>query len=296
VYRDIQALSEAGVPIMSLPGKGYGIMDSYYLRPVHLTVDEATGVYIGSQLALRQTDASLRPDLHSAMLKIEAVLPNETRTQLGRLKESIHLDMGRHGQGNGETKFLAPLSRAILDHQLLKLRYRAFYNDQVTEREVEPQWLLYYGAHWHLIGYCRLREDLRDFRTDRIQGLEPLDVRVSPRPELSLHEFLRKHDRYRDVSEVIVRFSKRAARYAREWFHWLSFTEEDCGEYVLMTLLVENPEWMSWWLLSFGAEAEVISPVRLRSQVREAAQRVLDLYESPGMWSRAEPRSMVASA
>jgi len=296
VYRDIQALSEAGVPIVSLPGKGYGIMDSYYLPPIRLTVNEATGLYIGSQMALRQTDASLRPDLHSAMLKIEAVLPTETQAQLGRLKESIHLEMGRRVGPDGETKFLAPISQAILEHQLLKLRYRAFYNDQVTKREVEPLWLLYYGSHWHLIGYCRLRKDLRDFRTDRIQDLETLELKVPPRPELSLAEFLGKHDRYRDVSEVTVKFSKRAARYAKEWFHWLSFTEEDLGEYVLMTLLVENAEWMSWWLLSFGAEAEVISPECLRQQVRESARRIVELYDFPVPWPRYENQSMVAMA
>jgi predicted DNA-binding transcriptional regulator YafY len=296
VYRDIQALSEAGVPIVSLPGKGYGIMETYFLPAVHLTVDEAVGLYIGSQLALRQTDASVRPDLHTAMLKIESVLPTETRTQLGQLKESIHLDTHHRGRPDDGTKILAPINRAILERRLLRVQYRAFYTDELTEREVEPLWLLYYSTHWHLIGYCRLRHDLRDFRTDRIQGLAMREETFAPRPQLSLAQYLTKHERYRDVSEVTVRFSQKAARYAREWFHWLSYTEQDLGESVVMTLLVERPEWMSWWLLSFGAEAEVLSPESLRRQVADTAWRVITVYDSPAAWPSYERRSRAAVA
>jgi predicted DNA-binding transcriptional regulator YafY len=279
VYRDIQALSEAGVPVISLPGQGYKIMDTYYLPPVRLTIDEATALYIGSRFALRQTDASLRPDLNSGMLKIESVLPPETKNQLARLKESIHLEERNNHRPAGETKFLATISSAIIDRRLMQVQYRAFYSDELTERTVEPLWLLYYSFHWHLIAYCRLREDLRDFRIDRIQWLEKLEESFPERAELSLQSYLKQHARYQEISEVKVKFTKQAARYAREWFHWISYTEEDLGDYVIITFLLENPWRMSWWLLSFGAEAEVLSPESLREHLWSVASHIAALYE-----------------
>ncbi len=293
VYRDIQALSEAGVPIVSMPGKGYGILDTYYLSPVRLTTAEATGLYIGCQLAHRQTDASFRPDLQSAMLKVESVLPDEIQKQLGRLKSSIHLD-SRNRPG-AESRFLAPISRSIVEQQLLRLQYRAFSTDQLTNRDVEPLWLLYHSSHWHLIGYCRLRNDLRDFRIDRIRNLVVVNEHIPERPDLSLTQFLRQHERYRDVSEVTVKFSKPAARFAREWFHWLSFTEEDQGDCVIMRLLVERPDWICWWVLSFGAEAEVLSPEPLRQQVMEAAWKIIKLYQPTSAHPKKEPLTMTAA-
>jgi len=71
VYRDIQAISEAGVPVVSLPGKGYEMMEGYYLPPVAFTSDEAAALFLANQFALQQTDASVRADLNTAMAKIE---------------------------------------------------------------------------------------------------------------------------------------------------------------------------------------------------------------------------------
>jgi predicted DNA-binding transcriptional regulator YafY len=287
VYRDIQALSEAGVPVISLPGQGYQIMDTYYLPPVRLTTDEATALYIGSRFALRQTDASLRPGLNSAMLKVESVLPDETRHHLARLKESIHLEETNHHRPAGEAKFLATMSSAITTRHLLRMQYRAFYSNELTQRVVEPLWLLYYSFHWHLIAYCRLREGLRDFRIDRIQSLEACDEVFPERPEFSLSSYIKQHARYQEVSEVKVKFTRRAARYAKEWFHWISYTEEDLGEYVIITFLLENPWRMSWWLLSFGTEAEVLSPETLRQQVLSTAKEIVSLYEPKAASARA---------
>jgi predicted DNA-binding transcriptional regulator YafY len=128
---------------------------------------------------------------------------------------------------------------------------------------------------------------LRDFRIDRIQSLEACDEVFPERPEFSLSSYIKQHARYQEVSEVKVKFTRRAARYAKEWFHWISYTEEDLGEYVIITFLLENPWRMSWWLLSFGTEAEVLSPETLRQQVLSTAKEIVSLYEPKAASARA---------
>src|SRR6516225_6898318 len=172
VYRDIQAISEAGVPIVSLPGKGYELMEGYYLPPIAFTSDEAAALYLANQFALLQTDASVRADLNTAMAKIEAILPSNALEELSKFKQAVHLKVYQSEvQRNGDARYLNQIRESIVSQRLVKLHYHAQTTDNPTVRLVEPMWLVFSSGNWHLIGYCRLRNDIRDFRLDRMQRL-----------------------------------------------------------------------------------------------------------------------------
>jgi len=277
VYRDIQAISEAGVPIISLPGKGYQIMDGYYLPPVTFTPDEATALYIASQFARQQTDASIRADLNSVMDKIESILPEETHAYLARLKSAIHLSIPNRSHSTSETRYLVTIKEAIVRRQLLRLRYHAATTDQTTDRAVEPMWLLYYGGTWHMIGYCRLRNDLRDFRVDRIKHIMPSSETFTLREQYKLEDYI-KQQRFEGMHEVKVRFTALAANYARRWFHWGTTKEVQDGDHVIVTFLVDEIDYLWRWLISFGTDAEVLSPISLREKIAEEACKIASMY------------------
>src|SRR5262245_1662453 len=169
VYRDLTALGEAGIPIVGEAGVGYSLMKGYHLPPVMFTAEEASALSIGGKFVEHLTDASLRKHMDSALLKIRSVLPRDRQDYIDRLERSTAI-VSRAARANPRlsSEALTPIQRAIAERRVLALDYQAANRGDVTRRQVEPLGLLYYGENWHVIAYCRLRQDVRDFRTDRI--------------------------------------------------------------------------------------------------------------------------------
>ena len=150
----------------------------------------------------------------------------------------------------------------------------------MTRRQVEPLGLVYYSDNWHLIGYCRLRRDVRDFRTDRILKLQPQTEFFSGHADFSLKRYLESETRDGEFELVRIRFPAEAMeRVRREWFCGL--VEENAEpEGVDVTLLASSFDWIASWILSFGSTAEVLEPERLKKLVAAEAAKVAAKYST----------------
>ncbi|MFO1498330.1 MAG: YafY family protein [Verrucomicrobiota bacterium] len=281
VYRDIAALGEAGIPIMAEPGVGYSLVKGYHLPPVTFTSEEASALSLGGKLVEHLTDASLRKQMDSALLKIRSVLPRDRQDYLDRLERSTAVvSHGRETTPRLSSQALIPIQRALAERRVLTLHYRGGHRVEVTCREVEPLGLVYYADNWHLIGYCRLRCDVRDFRTDRIEGLELRPEVFSGHAEFSLKDYLRAAMTSGKFKLAQVRFQTEAmARVRREWWSCV-VAEKPVPDGVLATLVACSQESMAAWILSFGTQAEVIGPKELRECVASEADRVAARYRS----------------
>ncbi len=187
VYRDIAALAEAGVPIVGEAGVGYSIVRGYHLPPVHFTTEEATALITASLLMDRFADNSLMSPMGSALAKIRAVLPADHQDHIARLESRMSLPTSPRPTRSAS---LFLMQKALAERTVLRISYRGAGKADSLPREVEPMGLTYYGDRWHLIAWCRMRQDYRDFRTDRIQELAALPQRFEPRSNFSLDEFL----------------------------------------------------------------------------------------------------------
>ncbi len=279
VYRDLHALEEAGVPLSAEAGEGYSLVPGYHLPPVMFTQEEASALFIGGEFVERLTDASLQKHVQSALLKIRAVLPADKQDYLERLQATtaIHIrpPMLQAGFRDGA---LATIQQALVQRRVLAMAYFSNHRDSLTQRQVEPLGLLYYSEHWHLIAYCRLRQDYRDFRTDRIKTLRPSEEIFAEHKKFSLKQYLRDFNRLDHPQEVQVKFKPEAARWVRERNHFGFVEETACDDGVLMTFLVPAVEVMVGWLLSFGTNVEIISPPTLRQMLAEKAQQLAAHY------------------
>jgi predicted DNA-binding transcriptional regulator YafY len=280
VYRDIAALGEAGIPIMAEAGVGYSLVKGYHLPPVMFTKEEASALSIGGKLVDHLTDASLRKQMESALLKIRSVLPRDRQDYLDRLERSTAV-VSRSGANpipRLSSEALTPIQRALAERRVLGLDYQDGQRREVTQRRVEPLGLVYYADNWHLIAYCRLRQDVRDFRTDRILKLELQSELFSGHADFSLKEYLEAQTREGKVEMALVRFDPRVMeRVRREWFFGL--VEEEVGHSgVVATLLTCSFEWLTGWILSFGSRAEVLEPEGLKKLVAAEAEWVVGKY------------------
>jgi predicted DNA-binding transcriptional regulator YafY len=279
VYRDLAALGEAGIPILAEPGVGYSLVKGYHLPPVMLTAEEASALSLGEKLVAHLTDASLRKQMESALLKIRSVLPRERQDYLDRLERyTAVVSRGSTAIPRLSSEALIPIQRALAERRVLALEYHGIQRRELTRRHVEPLGLVYYSDNWHLIAYCRLRRDVRDFRTDRICALQLRSELFSGHADFSLQQYLQAAAREGKFAMAKVRFQPQAMDRVRcEWSSRLQ-EEHPEGDGVVATLLAYSMEWLAGWVLSFGSTAQVLAPERLRQLVSAEAETVAAKY------------------
>jgi predicted DNA-binding transcriptional regulator YafY len=282
VYRDLNALGEAGVPIVAEAGVGYSLLRGYHLPPVMFTAAEAAALATGGVLVAEMTDASVSGSMQSALRKIRAVLPREEQDRIERIGSGTLLLEPKPKTPDAPHRVpLMEIQDALARRRVIRLAYRAGSSREHTQRDVEPLGLAHYLQHWHLIAWCRLRQDFRDFRTDRIESATVLTETFAPRENFDLQDHvLRMEDREPGVT-IRIRIGDRGAnRVRREWSLGL-VTEEPTPDGVVFTLTAGRLEWFVNWLLSFGPWVTVLDPPGLRDQIVAAAEAAAAHHRGP---------------
>jgi predicted DNA-binding transcriptional regulator YafY len=282
VYRDLAALGEAGIPIVAEPGVGYGLVKGYHLPPVMFTAEEASALFMGGKLVEQMTDASLQKQMQSALLKIRSVLPRDRQDYLDRLERSTAVvSRGTTPIPRLSGEALIPIQRALAQRRVLALDYQGAQRRDLTRRQVEPLGLVYYSDNWHLIAFCRLRQDVRDFRTDRIHKLQLQNEIFSGHADFSLRRYLETSAQQGKFESARVRFRPEVMERVRGEWHCRLVEEGAERDGVVVTLLAYSLEWLAGWVFSFGSSAEVLSPERLKQLVGAEAERVAAKYVPP---------------
>ncbi len=271
IYRDIDALCQAGVPVAAMPGEGYRLAPGYHLPPIAFTVEEAVQLLLGSDLAHGLGTAEQREAARSAAAKVEAALRPDTRAETDRLRQRIRVSDWLRRE---PTPWLAMLQQAVAHDRVLWLQYHSFSSDELTERKVEPYSLIFYGDDWHVVGYCRLREGMRDFRASRIRDAQLLPERFQRMAGMLLAE-----DRIRSSPEEVRVWVERAAvPWARETPAF-GFDREEAAEGGAVFI------YRAWdlrrllpWVLSWGASARVLSPAHVADRVHREAAALAQRY------------------
>lgn len=298
VYRDVQALSEGGVPIAALPGKGYRLLDGYFLPPLSFTADEAAVLALGGAFVRDRVDAELRQAAVTGLAKLRGVLPPERAELVARRRrELVFPDFG---QGPDEPT-LSALRAAVEDRRVVRLLYHARRRPAPEAREVEPVSLVYAGDGWLLAAYCRLRQAPRFFRLARIDRLEPLGERF----ELAERHIVDANaGRHLDAAEARVRFAPSALRWVRERQPFPFLREEaDPSDPIFVYALQDESELVAW-LLGWGTAVEVLDPVGLRRRIAAEARAIVARYAADRPddrlddleWSAAMPDMTLSGA
>lgn len=189
VYRDIKALLEQGVPISFEQPKGYYIVQGYFLPPVSFSSDEANALLIMERLVSRFADKSIFTNYTSALNKVKAVLKHSQKEKLELLNESIKFQL-HHEMLNDEFDHLADLQNAISGKCIIEIDYRN-NNKESSKRKVEAIGLIFYAFNWHLIAWCHLREEYRDFRVSRIIKVRNLNVPFTKSDHMPVSEYMK---------------------------------------------------------------------------------------------------------
>lgn len=272
IYRDLAAIAEAGVPIMAEAGLGYRLMKGYLLPPVNFSEQEAMALSTGLMLAQRMTSQSYLQLMQSALDKVKAVLPGESKNRLEHLADA----MATPANALPLQADLSLLQQAIARRQLVQFCYQKADLSQ-SNRLAEPAGLIYYLGRWHFIAWCRLRNAYRDFRTDRISQLQLLTETVISRDNFNARDFIRQSTPDAPLQATVCFTAVAADRAKREWWQGVT-AEQHNAKTVQLTLNCSDWPSLASWLLSLGNSATVIEPTALIDELRQQSQAILAKY------------------
>ncbi|MEN8929099.1 MAG: YafY family protein [Flavobacteriales bacterium] len=179
IYRDIRKLEESGVPVITIEGKGYSLMDGYTVAPVQFTEKQANALITARHLVKQSNDASFTQNFEEALTKISSVFRDSIQVQSEFLDSKIHVfDWNLE---KVSSNVLSEIQLAIINLNQIEINYRKADDPNITFRKIEPCAIFSSVNKWILIAWCHLRNDYRAFRIDRIQHFKILNEKFEDR-------------------------------------------------------------------------------------------------------------------
>ncbi|GLX67232.1 helix-turn-helix transcriptional regulator [Paenibacillus glycanilyticus] len=280
IYRDIQALSEMGIPVFGAPGQGYSLMEGYFLPPIGFSAEEAVALLMGADFIEQRLDGDYASVAKAVKSKIEAVLPETVREESIRVRETMRLlSAGEPRTGLHEKERLRLVRRAILERRKISFSYKKKTpeadGNRESVREVEPYGLAFVQGNWTLIGHCGLRQDIRHFRLSRMAELVALDTPFAMPDGFNLNHYRPQDDRN---EHIWLRANPEIADKIAESGQFYIESAEEREDGLWVQLRVRTPEEVLSLILSWGGDVEVMEPESLRSRVREEAEKMFKRY------------------
>jgi len=269
IYRDIRTLEASGVPIYSEAGVGYALMEGYRLPPVMFTREEVSSFIAAEKLMQKFTDPSLGNHYASAMYKLKSVLRSNDKDWFSNIESRVVMQTAEPLFNDNSPNTLAVLFESISEKKQILLSYKTFDKEEVTQRNIEPVGVFHDHNNWYFLGYCHLRKDYRQFRTDRIQAIKKTDCDFTIEHD-SLETYLNKTETI-PTTKVRILIEKKIARYlvTEKKYHGFVSEKEVDGkiEMTFMSSSVDNG--FPRWFLMFGDYATILEPESLKIRTLE---------------------------
>ncbi|WP_329009769.1 helix-turn-helix transcriptional regulator [Streptomyces sp. NBC_01601] len=286
VYRDVQALSAAGIPLYGEAGHagGYALLDGYRTRLTGLTVDEAQTLFLAG-LPGPAAELGLGPVLAAAELKLEAALPARLRDQGRRIRECFHLDAPGWYREADEVPHLPAVAAAVWERRAIRVRYRRWHAPQVVERRLEPCGIVLKAGRWYTV--ARTDDELRTYRIGQILALERLDETFDLPADFDLARHWQAHSAALQErlwqGEAEIRISPAGIARLRDFAAQAVIDAVDRGEPEpdgrrRSVIPVESLTHAESELLRLGPEVEVLAPAELRDRVAASTRAMAALY------------------
>jgi predicted DNA-binding transcriptional regulator YafY len=280
VYRDVKALEEAGVPVIGEAGTGYKLMEGYRLPPVMFNQDEARALLTASKLVQSKTDAGISKHYTAALDKIRAILRHSEKDHIEEIDS--HIAVMKHPSivHQPQTELhLQSILKAIGSSSVIEINYTSLEKNETTRRKVEPVGIYYLGSHWYLIAFCQMRNDYRNFRTDKIKQLT-ITSETNSKIHPPLQSFMNQMADDRQLIKIVIDVEPEIVKYLGEQKYYNGFVkEEKAGDQIRMTFLSGSLMGFSRWFMLYGDHAKIVEPTELNDMVAGIAENILKKLE-----------------
>jgi predicted DNA-binding transcriptional regulator YafY len=288
VYRDIDALAAAGVPVYAEHGHGggYRLLDGFRTRLTGLTAQEAESIFFAG-VPDAAAELGLGAVLATAELKLRASLPASLAQQVGRVRDRFHLDAAGWFRQTETHPHLAALAGAVWTEHRVRLTYERHARPRVVERVIDPLGVVLKAGVWYFV--ARVGDDLRTYRVAAIVELTVLDEQFTRPDDFDLAEawaqWAEDFERRLFRGEAVIRLSPRGVEMipylmtramARSTQHTIQPPEAD--GWARAVVPIESVHHAHGELLRLGAEVQVLEPPELRDMLRDTVSRLAGFY------------------
>ncbi|MDR0294124.1 MAG: YafY family transcriptional regulator [Oscillospiraceae bacterium] len=265
IGRDIDALCQAGIPVVTRQGAGGGISiaEGFKLDKSVLTAEELSGIIAALKgLGSVSERSNIERTLDKLRAHTDAVVS---------LREPVIIDLASHYKGELTGK-IELIKRAVLETRMVEFDY--FYEKGESHRRIEPYFVIFQWTAWYVFGFCHERQDWRLFKLQRLWNLALCADRYSPREIPS-----EKRDfnaRFSDDTKLVALFTPSERYKLVESYGLNCYTETADG--LRIEIGFTNKDYIISWLLGFGGKVRVLEPEEIAQGVRAAAQNILSGY------------------
>ena len=267
IYRDIDALSGAGIPVYAETGRNGGIslLDNFVLDRTILSERERRDI-LGALQSLAATGNTFD---EATLDKLSAIFQLSSNNW-------YEVDFSRWGEHTQDNDKFEALKRAVICHKCVMISYVGAYKAE-SSRIIHPLKLLYKSRAWYVKAYCTEKKDFRVFKLSRIIGWKLLEEEFTPvsYPEPPEEETVSEQD----SDPIILRFPKEVAYRVYDEFDIGQVRQQENGD-LLVSATMPQDAWLTGFLLSFGAQVEVVSPLYLRDILAAQAREIYEKNSS----------------
>ncbi len=263
IYRDIEALSSANIPIYASKGKdgGIGLLDEYVLNKTILSEEEQNQILFALQGMIKVRGQ----DEKDILEKLSTLFNKE-------INDWIRIDLSNWSKDNIQENRFEIIKSAILNKKLIKFTYYNS-NGEESRRIVEPLQIWFKDKSWYLISYCRNKEDYRIFKIARIKEIKTLQEHFEK--ELPKEQ---KEEKYNFKNILLeLEISKEMAYRVYDEFENSEISKKENGNFIVKVEYPEN-EWVYGYILSFGEHIKVIAPNRAKNIIKDKLEKTLKNY------------------
>ncbi len=277
IYRDLESLNVAGIPIISYTGAdgGFEIMENFRLDRQMLSFDELISLSTALR-GLQSTQAFSNQNLDGLLDKVGALV---SKAEQGRMAgaDQVIIDLNPWKSSSSERNKYDTLHKAVSDKRLIRFTYTDGQGGE-TERCIEPMGLVLKGYTWYLHGYCLNRDDYRMFRLSRIRNLLILEDTFQRRM-VTLSELNENWGPQRDskMVDLVLRFTGPAKVPAEDHFDSDEIERQPDGSLIVRVRYPDN-DWLIGFLLHFRTDLFILEPSHIAAAVRKSALEIAKLY------------------
>ena len=276
IYRDIEAINMAGIPVCSVPGVGGGfeIMENYKVDKKVFSTADLSAILMG----LSSLSDMIRGDeLVNALAKVKSFVPADRAKDIELKANQIYIDLSPW-MGNRNTKpYLELIKKALQESRLLSFEYADRYGNK-TARTAEPYQLVLKSSHWYLQGYCHKRNDFRLFKLSRISSLKIQEETFTPRdyqkPQLDITDIVTTMQ-----TKIKIRIHKSVMDKVLDYCTYEDFSPDGDEHYIVDFPFIEK-EYYYNILFSFGNKCECLEPLHIRTEMKRRIHDIATLYEN----------------
>lgn len=276
IYRDIDAINMAGIPIRSTPGVGGGfeIMQNYKIEKNVFSTADLSTILMG----LTSLSDMIRGDeLINALAKVKSFIPADRAKDIELRANQIRIDLSTWMGNRNIQLYLEIIKTALQESRLLSFEYVAQRGNK-TIRTVEPYQLVLKNSHWYFQGYCYKRNNFRLFRLSRISNLQIEKETFMPR------DFQKTSLDFEEIFETVpirikLRIHKSVMDRVLDYCSYEHFSPADNEYYIVDFPFIEN-DYNYDILLSFGSKCECLEPLHIRTEMKRKIHDLATVYKN----------------